>query len=72
MEIRKVTDAAFKKYGRVIEGIDFSQLVETLRTKTPCTAEVVYEPSVKELEELPVYKELMTKTYGELPIQIGY
>ena len=72
MEIKKVTDAAFKKYGRVIEGIDFSQLVETLRTKTPCTAEVVYEPSVKELEELPVYKELMTKTYGEVPIQIGY
>ena len=72
MEIKKVTDAAFKKYGRVIEGIDFSELVETLKTKTPCTSEVVYEPSVKELEELPVYKELMTKTYGELPIQIGY
>lgn len=72
MQIKKVTDAAFRKYGRVVEGIDFSGLVETLQTKTPCPADVVYEPSVEVLEALPVFKELQTKTYGELPIQIGY
>lgn len=72
MEIKKVTDPAFRKYGRVIEGIDFSGLVEALNTKTPLPEEVVYEPSVPELEALPVFRELQTKTYGELPIQIGY
>lgn len=72
MELKKVTDAAFKKYGRVIQGIDFTGLVEALNTKTPAPDDVVYEPSIPELEALPVYEELKTKTYGELPIQIGY
>ena len=72
MELKKVTDAAFKKYGRVIREIDFTGLVEALNTKTPTPDDVVYEPSVPELETLPVYEELKTKTYGELPIQIGY
>ena len=30
MEIKKVTDAAFRKYGRVVEGIDFSGLVANI------------------------------------------
>ena len=72
MEIKKVTDPAFRKYGKVVEGIDFSGLVEALIEKTPCPSDVVYEPSVAVLEELPVFAELQTKTYGELPIQIGY
>lgn len=72
IEIKKVTDQAFRKYGRVVPGIDFSGLVEALNEKTPMPDDVVYEPSVKELEELPVFAELQTKTYGELPIQIGY
>ncbi len=72
MEIKKVTDAAFRRYGRVVQNIDFSGLVEALNTKTPLPGNVIYEPSVAELEELPVFAELQTKTYGELPIQIGY
>ena len=72
MEIKKVTDPAFARYGRVLTGIDFSGLVEALIEKTPLTDEVVYEPSVEALEELPVFQELQTKSYGELPIQIGY
>lgn len=71
MEIKKVTDAAFKKYGRVIDNVDFSELVSKL-AETPCPEDVVYEPSVELLEQLPVFHELQTKTYGELPIQIGY
>ncbi len=71
MEIKKVTDAAFKKYGRVITNVDFSELVAALG-ETPLTDEVVYEPSVELLEKLPVFGELQTKTYGELPIQIGF
>lgn len=71
MEIKKVTDAAFHKYGRIIENIDFSGLVEAMAS-TPLPEDVVYEPSVPELEALPVYKELAGKTYGEMPIQIGY
>jgi len=71
MEIRKVTDAAFRKYGKVVENIDFGPLVEALKG-TPATDEVAYEPSVPELEAVPTFMELEKKAYGELPIQIGY
>ena len=71
MEIKKVTDVAFKKYGRVVEGIDFAELTAKLK-ETPLPDEVIYEPSVAELEALPVFEELKTKTFGELPMQIGY
>ncbi len=71
MEIKKVTDASFRKYGRVLTGIDFTELLAKMQ-ETPCPADVIYEPSVAELEVLPVYKELQTVSYGELPIQVGY
>lgn len=71
MQIQKVTDAAFRKYGKIVENIDFTELVEAMAS-TPLPEDVIYEPSVLELEALPVYRELSTKTYGELPIQIGY
>ncbi|MDE6949468.1 MAG: DUF4867 family protein [Lachnospiraceae bacterium] len=71
MEIKKVTDAAFRKYGRTIPEFDFSELVEKL-AETPLPDGVVYEPSVGILEALPVKEKLETAYYGELPIQIGY
>lgn len=71
MKILQVTDPAFRKYGRVVKGIDFSELVEKMQD-TPLPDGVVYEPSVPELEKLPVYGELQRATYGELPVQIGY
>ncbi len=40
--------------------------------KTPCPDNVIYEPSIAELEALPVYGELQRVCYGELPIQVGY
>ncbi len=72
MEIKKVTDPEFRKYGRVVRGINFSELVEALNEKTPLPEGVVYEPSVEALEGLSVFSELRRKAYGELPIQIGY
>ena len=71
MKILSVTDSAFKKYGKVVDNVDFSQLVEELK-KTPLPEGVVYEPSIAELEALPVMQELSNITYGEMPIQIGY
>lgn len=71
MEIKKVTDAAFRKYGRVISHVDVTELVAALK-ETPIPADVVYEPSVESLEKLPVKEELSKVIYGEMPIQIGY
>ena len=71
MKILSIHDPAFRKYGRVVNNIDLTQLYDVLRT-TPVTDGVVYEPSVEALEALPVYKALTTIAYGEMPIQIGY
>ena len=71
MQIYEVTDTRFRKYGKVIRNIDFSALTEAMK-KTPVPSDVVYEPSIAELEALPVAKEIEKVFYGELPIQIGY
>ncbi|MFA9422287.1 MAG: DUF4867 family protein, partial [Sedimentibacter sp.] len=39
-------------------------------TLLPC--DVIYEPSIKELEQLNISKELRIREFGELPIQIGF
>ena len=67
----KVEDKEFRKYGRIVKGIDFGGVIAELK-KLSLPEDVIYEPSVKELEALPVRKALENKTYGELPIQIGY
>lgn len=69
--MKSVTDQAFRKYGAVISGYDFSELIEVMK-KTPLPEDVVYVPSVPELEALPVFKEVEMRIYGQLPIQIGY
>ena len=57
MQIYKVTDERFRKYGKVIDYIDFAPLVDAMK-KTPVPSDVVYEPSIAELEALPVAKEI--------------
>ena len=71
MNIQKVTDASFRKYGKVLEGYDFSALLKEMK-HTPVPEDVIYVPSVEELEALDVAKDLQNKGYGGLPIQIGY
>ena len=71
MNLIPVTDVKFKKYGRVVKDVDFEELIEEMK-KTPCPEDVVYVASVPELEALPVFYELVERTYGEMPVQIGY
>lgn len=72
MNIQKVTDAAFAKYGKIVSNVDFAPLIAALNESTPLPEDVAYEPSVEALEATSVFEELKTKTYGEMPIQIGY
>ena len=71
MKINKVTDPEFRKYGRVIDGYDFSKLIKAME-HTPLPEDVIYEPSIEELEATDVAIDLKMRIYGELPIQIGY
>ena len=71
MKIQKVTDPAFRKYGQVLEGYDFTGLIKEMK-HTPVPEDVIYVPSVEELEALDIMKDMQNKGYGGLPIQIGY
>ena len=71
MIIHEITEECFKKYGKGIDSIDLTELVSTMQT-VEIPADVVYEPSISALEKLKCATELQQKTYGELPIQIGW
>ena len=71
MEIKKVTDRSFRKYGRVLEGYDFTELIKAME-QAPLPDGVIYEPSVDYLEALPIAQEFKTRAYGELDVQIGF
>ena len=70
MTVKKVTDPAFKAYGRIITGYDFSGLLKAME-QTPLPEDVIYIPSLPEMEALPAAKELENGIYGQMPIQIG-
>ena len=71
MKILPVTDPAFRKYGRLIENVDLTELVEVL-AKQPVPEGVVYEPGVEALEATSAMEALSKVAFGEMPIQIGY
>ncbi|MCL2864794.1 MAG: DUF4867 family protein [Lachnospiraceae bacterium] len=71
MKIQKVTDGAFAEYGKVLEGYSFGALLKEME-HTPLPKDVIYEPSVEELESLPVALELQNRAFGGIPIQMGY
>ena len=71
LPIKPVTDPSFCTYGKVVTGYDAGELLEKMK-ETPLPEDVIYVPSVEELEELAVSKEMEKKLYGQLPIQVGY
>lgn len=71
MNIKNINDVEFRKYGRVLKNYDCSEILTAMEA-TPLPSDVIYEPSIKELEELKIAEELMKREFGGLPIQIGY
>lgn len=71
MKIWNVNDEAFKKYGKVMEEFDVTDLIREME-HTPLPGDVVYVPSVQALEALPVAAKFKDQGFGGLPIQIGY
>ncbi|MEG0565575.1 MAG: DUF4867 family protein [Hungatella sp.] len=71
MKQKAIDDPAFAVYGRVISGYDCEELLKKMN-ETPLPEDVIYVPSVAELEMLPIAKQLERNLYGQMPIQIGY
>ncbi len=72
MKILSVYDKEFERYGKVIEGYDFSELIGVLEQADCPDDEVAYVPSYGPLEEFPDAKQISDNIYGGMPVQIGY
>lgn len=71
VQIFNVNDEKFKRYGKVLKEYCVEDILKNME-HTPLTKEVVYVPSVEEMEVLSEAKELKERGFGGLPIQIGY
>ena len=72
MEIKVITEENFNKYGQILKGYDFTELLAEMEKLPMPKDDVVYVPSVEELENCKVKTDLENQMYGGLPIQIGY
>lgn len=72
MEIKKITDKEFAQYGRVLDAhYDFNAIIETMGNYE-IPEDVVYVPSVPELEIGRTSIDIKMRLFGEMPTQIGY
>lgn len=72
MDIQNVNDESFKEYGRVLKGYDVSRLLKVMEHMPLPADDVIYVPSVEELESLAVAESFREQAFGGLPVQIGY
>lgn len=72
MKIHSITDKKFQKYGSIVQGYDFSQLLDEMR-KIPIPQEGIdYVASESGLEALPVFEQIQSGFYGGMPAALGY
>ena len=73
MKIQSVFDPAFSRYGKVVTGYDFTELLSVLKRTGEQPAEgIVYVPGEAALESIAVFQELSLRFYGGMPAQLGY
>lgn len=72
MEIQNITGKAFKIYGRIHTGYTLDKIFEKMQDTALPEKEVIYVPSVEEMELLPEAEALKNQLFGGLDIQIGY
>lgn len=71
MNIQNVTDASFKKYGKVLEGYPVEKILKEMQ-HTPLPNDVIYVPSAEALEAVSDAEVYSKKGFGGMQIQIGY
>ena len=72
IEVLDVHSEKFASYGRIIEGIDISEIVEKAKKIANPESGSTYLPSVEAFEKLPIAEEIKIKFFGEMDTQIGY
>ena len=73
MTIYPVFGEEFLPFGRIVEGYDFSELIDFMENETQIPESGnIYFPSIPEMESKAVFKDVQSVIYGGMPIQIGY
>lgn len=69
--MKTVYDIEFKKYGKVLTGYDFSELMEAMKD-TPLPDDVIYVADDVRLNCIKAAGELSEAFFGQMPVQTGY
>lgn len=72
LKINSIFDESFLQYGRIIEGYDFSELLEIMENRAVPESGNIYVASDKELMGTMAAKNLQAFFYGGMPIEVGY
>ncbi|MDR1538476.1 MAG: DUF4867 family protein [Clostridiales bacterium] len=73
MNIESIKSEYFKPYGKALEGYDWSELLETLKSNSEKPLDrTIYVPSCNVLEKCKIFWKISKNIYGGMPIQIGY
>ncbi len=67
-----VTDKEFASYGKVISGLDVTDITKAAKKISNNIEGSAYCPSVADFECLAIAKEIENEFFGTLPAQIGY
>lgn len=71
MEIYSVLDEKFRAYGKVWDDLECTKIIREME-HTPLPEDVIYVPSVEEMEAQKEAEDFKNRVFGGLPIQIGY
>ncbi len=72
MKVYKISDSEFSKYGKILEGYDFTDFFKILSELDIPDIGIVYEASVESLEKDAEFAKIRDRGFGGMPIQIGY
>lgn len=72
LEILDVNSKEFASYGRIIEGVDISEIIAEAKKIENKGNGSNYVPSLEAFEKLSIAGEIKTKFFGEMRIQVGY
>ena len=71
MHIYSVYDAAFKPYGKVLDGFDTAELLAAMEEIPQPESGTAYRPGIESLEVCAVFEDLRDRAFGGMPIQLG-
>lgn len=72
LEFFDVCSDEFNSYGRIIEGLDISEIVSEAKKISNPESGSAYKPGMEAFEKLAIADEIKVRFFGEMDTQIGY